>query len=239
MGRQERRPATPKGGPRPTGSRTPRSSSRPKQQRPQRRGRRGHGAQDGPAGLPSRAGLHGAGRVLTDLTLSLERSQGAALNSASARHRLKPQSRPGGPGEAGNHRRNPRTAAGSPWPPSRAPPDPPAGDGGEFVGTPCPRLGARRPKPRSRLTPLSQGYKGPPLPLLASTGCRNSLLPWFVMASLQSASIIRAILPHLSLWVQISLFPKDTSHWTRALLIQNGLISHFNSIPSAKYLVSI
>lgn len=146
---------------------------------------------------------------------SLKRSQGAELNSASARHRLKPQSRPGGLWRCRNHRRNLRTAAGS-----VARREPGAQTHRlETVrpqGRPAPGLGARRPKPRPAGPPPPKA-KGSLPTSSASTGCRESAAS-LVCNGITSICLHHpAILPTpVSLGANFPSSPKDTSHWTRA-----------------------
>ena len=147
----------------------------------------------------------------------------------------KPQNRPGALWRCRISQKKPEDSSKLPWLPQPGTPDPLAGP----QGRPAPGLGARRPKSRSR--------RGPGLPQGSGKGScpTSSSVYWLpgihsfpgLKASLQSASTIRAILPtSLSLGANFPL-PLRTPVIGLALsLIQNGLISHFNSIPSANTL---
>ena len=148
----------------------------------------------------------------------------------------KPQNRPGTLWRCRISQKKPEDSSKLPWLPQPGTPDPLAGP----QGRPAPGLGARRPKSRSRRGPgLPPRLLERILPYLFQCllAARNPQLPWLVKASLQSASTIRAILPtSLSRGANFPL-PLRTPVIGLALsLIQNGLISHFNSIPSANTL---
>ena len=107
-------------------------------------------------------------------------------------------------------------------------------------GTSGPRAGRQKAKvvvPAGPRPPPRLWERIPPYLFQRLLAARNPQLPWSVKASLQSASAVRAILPtSVSLGANFPL-PLRTPVTGLALsLIQNGLISHFNSIPSANTL---